>query len=261
MAKKTNEPKILLLDIETSPLITYTWGLFDQNIGLNQVKEHTYILSWSAKFLGQDKVYYMDNRNAKHFSNDKKIVQGLVDLINKSDYIVGHNLKRFDIKKINYRCIVNNIKRPKPVEQIDTLIIAKRNFAFDSNKLEHLAKILKAKNKKMTKREFAGFDLWLECMSGNKKAWNEMRLYNIQDTITLEDVFNKLQPWAKEANFMHLVDNIQCSCGSESFEKKGVRRTLTGLYQRYKCKNCGAHYQGKNNIGPKGHSKTLLKKM
>jgi hypothetical protein len=261
MNNKNNEPKILLLDIETSPLVTYTWGLFDQNIGLNQVKEHTYIISWSAKFLGEDKVYYMDNRKAKHFSNDKKLVEGLVDLINKSDCIVGHNLKRFDIKKINYRCIVNNIKRPKPVDQIDTLLIARRNFAFDSNKLEHLAKILKVKNKKMTKREFSGFDLWAECMAGNKKAWNEMKRYNIQDTITLEDVFNILQPWAKEANFMHLTNKIECSCGNSNLQKKGFRVSLSGKYQRYICTNCGANYQGKENLKSKAYNKTLLKKI
>jgi len=29
--------KVLAVDIETTPLITYTWGLFNQNIGINKV--------------------------------------------------------------------------------------------------------------------------------------------------------------------------------------------------------------------------------
>lgn len=257
---KNKNPRILLLDIETSPLITCTWGLFDQNIGLNQVKEHTYILSWSAKWLGEKKVYYMDNRNAKHFSNDKKVVEGIVKLIDQADYIVGHNLKRFDIKKINYRCIVNGIKRPSPPEQLDTLTMAKRNFAFDSNKLEHLAKILKVKNKKMTKREFAGFDLWSECMKGNKRAWNEMKAYNIQDTVTLEDVFNKLQSWSKEVSFMHYTGEIKCSCGSLRLHKHSKKTSKTGIFQRYQCQDCGALYTDKINLREKGFAKKLLVK-
>ncbi len=30
--------KILVLDIETAPIVAHVWGLFDQNIGLNQIK-------------------------------------------------------------------------------------------------------------------------------------------------------------------------------------------------------------------------------
>jgi len=88
-----------------------------------------------------------------------------------------------------------------------------------------------------------------------------MEAYNKMDVLSLEELYNKLQPWAKEANFMHLKDEIECACGSQKFEKKGKRNTLTGIFQRYKCKGCGANYQGKINIAPKNYSKTLLKKV
>lgn len=258
MKKNKKSPKILLLDIETSPMMSFHWGLFDQNIALNQVKEHTYILSWSAKWLGQKEIMYMDNRNAKHFSDDKKVVEGLVKLLDQCDYAVGHNIKRFDNKKINYRCIVHGIKKPSSYDLIDTLTIAKRSFAFDSNKLEHLAKILKVKNKKMTKREFAGFDLWLECMAGNRRAWNEMKEYNIQDTITLEDIYHKLQPWAKEVNFMHITETIECGCGSDHLTKHSKKTNKTGVYQRWQCQSCGSLYTDKINLREKGFNKKLL---
>ena len=49
-------PKILLFDIETSPLEVYTFGLFDQNIGLNQIIKDWSVLSFSAKWAGSSEV-------------------------------------------------------------------------------------------------------------------------------------------------------------------------------------------------------------
>jgi hypothetical protein len=53
-------PRVLTLDIETAPLESYTWGIWDQNIGLNQIKSEWTILSFSAKWLGEKKVIYGD---------------------------------------------------------------------------------------------------------------------------------------------------------------------------------------------------------
>src|SRR5271165_7266283 len=51
------EPKILVLDIETSPIVSYTWGLFDQNIGLEQIVQESNILSVAVKWLGDNRVF------------------------------------------------------------------------------------------------------------------------------------------------------------------------------------------------------------
>ena len=32
-------PKILIVDIETAPIVAQVWGLFDQNVGLNQIAQ------------------------------------------------------------------------------------------------------------------------------------------------------------------------------------------------------------------------------
>lgn len=262
MKSKKNSPRILIYDIETAPLLSYTWGIWEQNIPLNMIERDWFILSWSAKWLGDpdSKVMYMDQRNTKDIENDKKLLQGIWKLLDDADVVVTQNGKAFDEKKLNARFILNGMKPPSPYEHIDTKKIASRKFGFTSNKLEYLTNKL-CKKKKSKHKKFPGFELWKECLKGNKEAFKEMEAYNKMDVLSLEELYNKLQPWAKEANFMHLKDGIECACGSNKFEKKGIRRTLTGIYQRYKCKNCGAHYQGKNNIGPKGHSKTLLKKM
>ena len=50
--------KILLIDIETSPLTAHCWGLFDQNISINQVLESSYTLCYSAKWYGNPKIMF-----------------------------------------------------------------------------------------------------------------------------------------------------------------------------------------------------------
>jgi len=40
MSKK---PKILLFDIETAPILAYTWDIWDQNIALNQIKQDWFV--------------------------------------------------------------------------------------------------------------------------------------------------------------------------------------------------------------------------
>ena len=33
------KPRILFFDIETAPMLGYMWSLWDQNLGLNQIKQ------------------------------------------------------------------------------------------------------------------------------------------------------------------------------------------------------------------------------
>lgn len=54
--------KILLLDIETAPNTVYTWGLFKQNIAINQIESPGYILCWAAKWLGDDRMFFSSLR-------------------------------------------------------------------------------------------------------------------------------------------------------------------------------------------------------
>ena len=42
--QKTKEPRILLLDIETAPHRVFAWGLWGQDIYLDQIEEPGYTL-------------------------------------------------------------------------------------------------------------------------------------------------------------------------------------------------------------------------
>jgi uncharacterized protein YprB with RNaseH-like and TPR domain len=248
---------MLLLDIETRPMLSYIWKLFDEQKGLSMLHTDSCILSWSAKWHGEKKIMYADQRKAKDVENEKEILKELWELMDSADVIIGHNSKKFDIKRLNARFIKHGLGRPSKYRQIDTLVECKKHFALTSNSLAYVAEYLDCKFQKLKHKKFPGFELWKECLAGNKAAWNEMELYNKQDVLTLEAVYDKLSPWIDTINFavFNKGEHI-CSCGSKELIKKGLAATNSGLFQRYKCKSCGKPYQDKvNELTPEERKK------
>lgn len=265
--KQNTGPKVLLLDIETSPILAHVWGLWDQNVALNQIQKDWHVLSWSAKWLDDppNKIMYADQRKAKNLEDDKVILKKMWKLLDEADIVITQNGIKFDIRKLNARFIQHGMKKPSEFKQIDTLRIAKKHFDFTSNKLEYMADKLCTKYKKLTEeREFSGFALWRECMKGNMKAWKEMEKYNKYDVLTLEELYHILQPWDKTINFNSYMDTDipVCNCGSHKFQRRGVTVTSSGKFARYQCQDCGKWYQGNTNLltkEEKAKRKTLLK--
>ncbi len=258
---KKDGPKILLLDIETLPLVSYTWGMFDQNVALNQIKEDWTIAAFAAKWHGSKEVIYIDNRDKKDVRDDRDILKVAWKLMNEADIIVGQNSKSFDIKKLNARFILNGMKPPSSYKQFDTMRVAKKVFAFTSNKLEYMSDKLCKQYKKLKVTKFPGFNLWSECMKGNKEAWIEMERYNKLDVLSLEELYDKLKAWDTSINHnLYSRDNSTvCSCGSNDFQKNGYFYGAAGQFQRYRCANCGAEVRDKKNLLSK-EKKSSLKK-
>lgn len=254
-----DKPKVFLFDIETAPILAYVWGLFDQNVGLNQIKSDWHVLSWAGKWAGEDEIFYHDQRNSKNMEDDKAILKKLWDKLNEADIVVGHNSKRFDVKKVNARFIYHGMRPTSSFRQVDTLSIARRLFAFTSNKLAHLAAFLKCESGKSEHKEFSGFSLWSECLKGNVKAYKEMELYNKTDVIVLEEVYKKLIPWDNTINYSIFEKDNICSCGSMKFAKNGFRYSNAGKFNRFRCRDCGREMIGKENLVDPKIRKELLK--
>lgn len=244
--------KVLILDIETAPILAHVWRLFDENVGLNQIKSDWHLLAWSAKWLGDSpsKVMYMDQRKAKDITDDTPLLKAIWKLEDEADVIITQNGKKFDQKKLNARYVLNGMKPPSSFKHIDTCEIARRQFGFTSNKLEYLSDKLCEKYKKQKHYEFAGFDLWKECLAGNPRAWAAMEKYNKYDVLALEELYTKLRPWDSSVNFNLYTDDESavCSCGGTNFCKNGFTYTPTGKYQRYACSSCGAEVRARSNL-------------
>ena len=260
MTKPINKgPRVLLFDIETAPIMGYHWGLFDQNIGLNQIYKDWHVLSWCAKWLGESTIHYQDQSKARPLENDKKILRGIWKLLDEADIVVTQNGKSFDVKKLNARFIIHGFQPPSSYKHIDTLRLAKKHFGFTSNKLEYMTNKLNKKFKKLSHKKFAGFELWKECLAGNKAAWAEMKKYNVYDVLSLEELYKTLIPWDSIVNFnvYHDGEVNACKCGSESFLKRGYYYTDAAKFQRYRCNKCGAETRSKVNLFTKDKAATL----
>jgi hypothetical protein len=256
-----SKPRILVLDIETAPILANVWKTWKENVGLEQIRADWYILSFSAKWLGAKRVIYRDQSRAKDIENDVALMQELHALLDEADMVVAHNGRRFDLKKINVRFLMHRLSPPSPFVIVDTLEIAKRHFAFTSNRLAFLTDQLCAE-KKLTHAEFPGFTLWKECLAGNRKAWAEMKRYNIQDVVSLEELYLLLRPWAEghpNVAAYSEPDRPACPrCGSEDMRQKGYRHTQVGRYARFQCNGCGGWARGRLMVNSKEQRKNLL---
>lgn len=251
--------KVLVFDVETAPIIAHVWGLWENNVALNQIVSDWHLLSWSAKWLDDKKVMYMDQRNKKNIEDDKDLLKGIWKLLDEADVVITQNGKKFDVKKLNARFVMHGMQPPSSFKHIDTLVIAKKYFAFTSNKLEYMTAKLCTKYKKLKHKKFPGHELWNECLKGNKEAWKEMELYNKHDVLSLEELYYKLIPWDNSINFnlySESTDHV-CKCGSKDLIKKGYAYTAVSKFQRYKCKECGTESRDRVNLFSKSKRKSL----
>ena len=231
--------KTLLIDIETAPNLGHVWGLFKQNVSINQIMDSGYVMCFSAKWLGSDEVYfYSVPRNGT-----KRMLQKAHELLEEADAVIHYNGSRFDIPTLNKEFILQGFHPPSTYQQIDLLKTARQRFRFPSNKLDYIAKALGLGGK----HKHAGHELWVQCMAGNPDAWIEMEKYNIQDVLLLEKVYHKLLPWIVN-HPSHAVHNgvDSCSnCGSTSLQRRGFAYTNSMKYQRYQCNSCGSWLRSK----------------
>jgi uncharacterized protein YprB with RNaseH-like and TPR domain len=242
--------KLLYFDIETSPLLVYTWGLYDQNISQNQIVADWSVLAWCAKWRGEKSLLYEDNRKSKDVRNDKSLLKQIWELLDEADVVVTQNGRSFDSKKLNARFIINGMKPPSSYKHEDTKVIAKKHFAFTSNGLEYMSKNLNEKYTKLDHKKFPGQELWNECLKGNQQAWKEMEKYNKHDVLALEELYDRLSPWGGSIDpALYSYDEAaKCICGSDSFLKRGYFYTAAGKFQRYRCNKCGKESRSKTNL-------------
>lgn len=232
-------PKILLFDIETAPMRAYVWGHWKNNVSLNQVISNTYVLCWSAKWLGHKEVIsgVLTADEAKN-ENDKRIVSDLWKLLDDAEIVIGHNIEKFDIPRINSRFIIHGIKRPSTFKTVDTLRVVRKQFGFNSNRLDALAGYFGLEHKLQT-----SFELWSESMTGSEESLSYMSTYCDRDVTLLEEVYLILRPWisghANIALHFNECKHICPNCGSTDLSEEKPYYTSVGRYPTYRCK-CGA---------------------
>lgn len=229
--------KILSIDIETRPALVYTWGVYDVTIGYEQIVEPGRIICFAAKWVGEkDKktVFYSEWTHTRH-----EMLTAARDLLNEADAVLTFNGIKFDLPKLNGEFVLAGLTPAGPVTHIDVLKTV-RKFGLIMNKLAFVGPLLGVGEK--LKHE--GFSLWVKVMSGDKRAQDKMRKYNIQDVVLLEKLYNRIKPFI--VDHPHLGDEKGAcgSCGSDHLQSRGFRRSKFFKIQRLQCVSCGSWSTG-----------------
>lgn len=246
--------RTLLIDIETAPNIAFVWGLYGQNIAINQIQEPGYTLCFAAKWLGEKKVMFHS------IPEDGKLgmVEAAHKLLSNADVVIHYNGSKFDIPTLNREFVESDFLPPKPFQEIDLLKTCRQKFRFTSNKLDYVAQQLIGEGKVQHK----GMDLWRECMAGGKAAWRTMREYNIGDVRILERIYFELMPWIPNhpnAGAYMADGETRCHiCGSTDLTGHGDYYTNTMRYDLYQCNGCGAWPRARTNNLPKEAKQSVL---
>ena len=234
-------PKILLFDVETSFYHFVGWGTYKQYIQHYQITKHQYIISWAAKWLYDENVQ-SDVVTPKESKNrdDKRILKSIWKLLDEADIVIGHNGDRFDLRKLRWRFISEDMQPPSPFRVIDTLKIARREFFAPSYKQDFLTKYFHLQNKLET-----NFQLWKDCEAGISEKLEEMVEYNRHDVMGLEELYLKIRPYIhNHPNLGVLMDKDVCStCGADDIiETNSEYITSANKCPVYRCNSCKTPY-------------------
>lgn len=238
------KPKVLFFDIETAPNLSYIWAQYEQNALAHE--QEWYMLCFSYKWDHQSRVKVVAQPDFDAFkedpTDDSGVIEKLWDLLDEADVVIGHNLDKFDIRKANARFVQLGLGAPSPYKTIDTLKLARRYFMFNSNRLGDLTKLLGLGHKEAT----GGFQLWMDCMKGDDKAWRKMKKYAKQDTALLPSVYEALRPWMRNHPSMNLISQDPnacpvCGADEENLMKRGYRYTKVSVFQQWYCSECGSY--------------------
>jgi len=242
--------RLLTIDIETRPIEARTWGLWGQNIGINQITDPGGLLCFAAKFHGERRIHF----HSEWDDGEKGMARALHRLFDEADAIAGWNSDKFDIRWIQAQFLKNGMGRPSSFVRVDLMKSVKKQVALPSYKLDFVARWLGIGCKVRT----GGFDLWNDVLAGCPKARAHMKKYNIGDTKLTEAVFDKLNEKGWVLGLPNAaIDGGECCtnpmCQSERLIRRGYAVTKTRKYARYQCKDCGTWVQSTHSepIGAK----------
>ena len=128
--------------------------------------------------------------------------------------MVAHNGDRFDLPWFKTRCILHGIPTHPRYKTIDTLAWAKRNFYFNTNKMDYIGKFLGFGGKIET-----GLELWKDVVLKNdREKLDQMAEYCRRDVQLLEQVYKKMAAHITHKTHVGVMkggDKWQCPhCGS-----------------------------------------------
>lgn len=240
--------RILLLDLERSPVIATVWGLRDQNISIDQLIGDSEVLTWAAKWHRAPRI--MDGSLLR--DGKRAMLASVHLLMDEADAIVTWNGNGFDLKVLRKEFLLLGYKPPAPIKSIDLLPVSRRQFYFTSHKMDYVAQQLGIGRK----MPHEGHQMWLDCMDRKPEAFAKMLKYNRHDVVLLEGIYERFMAWIPNHPSRAAQAGVVCcpNCGSENFVRNGWAYTQALKYPRYVCqaKGCGKYFRGTKTASIKG---------
>lgn len=246
------EPRIAFYDLENAPSLGWYYDRWKEgNIVADE--QDWFMLSFAWQWADEDRVHCRALCDYPGYKKNKKddahLIKDLWKLFDEADILVAHNGDKFDRRKSNARFLGCNLPPPSPYKTIDTLKVARKQFALPSNSLAALGQFLGLGDKLAT----TGWHTWRGCIDGDPKAWALEKRYNKRDVTLLKGVYGRLRPWIpNHPDLRKYTDRSGCpKCGSQRVQCRGFDKTMTQKKQRMQCQDCGGWYQGRAIKEPK----------
>lgn len=171
------------------------------------------------------------------------------DWYDAADIVVGHNLANFDSKHLKAGWAIYGLPSPSPWKTVDTLKVARSEFAFESNTLDSLCKRLGVR----AKTDKYDADVARAALDGDVKAQQKLKRYNVGDVRATEQAYDRLRPWVKNHPHLSMFTGEEwgCpNCGNKDISRhdSGFAYTQVQRYRAYQCPKCGAHIRGNRRL-------------
>lgn len=231
----------LFLDLEVSANLVMSWRTgYDLNIQPDAIVKERAIICACWKWEGETTVHSLvwdENQD------DKELIRALLPVVAQADELVGHNLGRFDWPWLKTRALFHGFTAIPDVKVVDTCTWARRQFYFNSNKLDYLASLLGFGGKLKT-----GFDLWRRIMlERDAAALHDMVVYCKRDVILLEKVYHRLAAIVAAKTHVGVLAGLdKWTCprtGSTNVKLSKTRVTAVGTTQyQFQNLDTGSYY-------------------
>lgn len=202
------DASVLYLDIEVSKSLYFNYGANVPSgyLRTDDLVHEYFIICWSASYLHDDHVW-SDSVNVKEAKDwdDGNILQKIHDLMESADILAGHNVDRFDIRRLNTRFARHGLEPVIGKKTYDTLKIARSKMAFESNKLDYISQWFGFR----PKDDITNAD-WLQILKKpDKKLLDKIQTYNVGDVENGKSVLRKLMRLANKKHYYGTLTSRQ----------------------------------------------------
>lgn len=187
---------------------------------------------------GPVKALKLDSYPGKTFYDDSKLLEAFKPVFNRAAIAVAHFGERYDLPFIQTRLLMAGFTRLSEVQFVDTWKISRKKLALRNNRLDTIAEAMGCPWKKTG----VSLKLWKDAEYGNKKARQYVYHHCAIDVEVLRFVYNKIKALWPLLPRSGAFGTCR-ACGGR-YRSDGIRPTVSKIYRRLRCVECGFPEKG-----------------